>query len=377
MAAPPGANPSGWHLGRRGGSAVGSLAGGLFVEKPITIAIAGGGYGQKVALPVYAELAEFEPVAVWSRQPDRARELADKAGVGLGTADFDELLSVPGLEAVHVATPVATHEQFAVAAAERGLHVLCEKPLADNLESARRIVAAIRSAGVVGVIDYELRMKETRRRVIERAREVVGRPRMASVSLVQSDHADPDSRPYTWVHDARLGGGRLQGYGVHDLDLLLEVFPDVDAVAAATEIGVPVRRADDAKLRPVTAEDAYALLLRFRGGGLGVVTLVATARHGRGDVIEIHGDQGTVRLDSDRRVWWGRAGEELQSEGPLDASSTAAFKRVARNFWAAIREGAAPEPSLEEGLRVQAIFDAVRTADVERRWVAPEPVTLP
>jgi predicted dehydrogenase len=81
-----------------------------------------------------------------------------------------------------------------------------------------------------------------------------------------------------------------------------------------------------------------------------------------------------VRLDGDRRVWWGRASEELQSEGPLDASSAKAFTQVARNFWAAIREGVAPEPSLQEGLRVQAIFDAVRTADIERRWVAPEPV---
>jgi predicted dehydrogenase len=345
------------------------------MEKPIKIAIAGSGYGRKVALPVYVELEEFEPVAVWSRRPEQARELAEEAGVGLGTADFDELLSVPGLEAVHVATPVATHVPFVVAAAERGLHVMCEKPLADSLEGARRIVAAIRSAGVVGLADYELRMKQTRRRVIERAREVVGRPRMASVSLVQSDHADPDSRPYTWVHDARLGGGRLQGYGVHDLDLLLELFPDVDAVAAATEVGVPVRRANDAELRRVTAEDAYALLLRFRGGGLGVVTLVATARHGRSDIIEIHGDEGTVRLDGDGLVWWGRAGEELQSEGPLDESSTEAFKQVARNFWAAVREGAAPEPSLQEGLRVQAIFDAVRAADIERRWVQPEPVT--
>jgi predicted dehydrogenase len=346
------------------------------MEKPIKIAIVGTGYGRKVALPVYAELEEFELVAVWSRRPERAQELAKEASVGLGTADFDELLSVPGLEAVHVATPVATHVPFAVAAAERGLHVMCEKPLADNLEGARRIVAAIRSAGVVGMVDYELRMKQTRQRVIEHAREVVGRPRMASVSLVQSDHADPDSRPYTWVHDARLGGGRLQGYGVHDLDLLLEVFPDVEAVAAATDVGVPVRRADDGEQR-VTAEDAYALLLRFRGGGLGVVTLVATARHGRSDVIEIHGDEGTVRLDVDRRVWWGRAGEALQSEGPLEESSTEAFKRVARNFWAAVRKGVAPEPSLEEGLRVQAIFDAVRTADIERRWVQPEPVTSP
>ena len=346
------------------------------MDEPIKIAIVGSGYGRKVALPVYTKLAEFEPVALWSRRPQRAQELAEKAGIGLGTADFEELLSVPGLEAVHIATPVTTHAQFAVAAAARGLHVMCEKPLADNLQDARRIVAAIQAAGVVGVIDYGRRMQQTRQRVIERAREVAGRPRMASVSLVSSDHADPDSRPYTWVHDARLGGGRLQGYGVHDLDLLLEIFPDVEAVAAATEVGVPVRRAEDGELRRVTAEDSYGLLLRFRGGGLGVVTLVATARHGRGDVVEIYGDEGTVRLDGDRRVWWGRSGEQLRSEGPLDASATEAFTRVARNFWAAIRNGAPPEPSLEEGLRVQAVFDALRTADIERRWVQPEPVTF-
>ncbi len=344
------------------------------MSNPVKIAIAGSGYGRKVALPVYRELEEFEPVAFWSRQADKARELAEESGLELGTSDYEELLSFPGLEAVHVATPVVTHVPLVTAAAERGLHVLCEKPLADNLEAARRIVDAIRSAGVVGAVDYELRMKQTRQRLIERAREVVGRPRMVLISLVQSDHAAPDSRPYTWVHDETLGGGRLQGYGVHDLDLVLELFPEVEAVASATEVGVPMRIADDDELRPVTAEDAYGILLRFRGGGLGVVSLVSTARHDRGDVIEVHGDEGTARLDADAQVWWGRAGEDLQCEGPLDSSSTEAFKRVACNFWAAIRDGAAPEPSLEEGLRVQAVFDAVRVAGAERRWVTPAPV---
>ena len=70
---------------------------------------------------------------------ERAQELAEEARLALGTSDFDELLAVPGLEAVHVATPVVTHVPFAVAAAERGLHVLCEKPLADDLAGARRI----------------------------------------------------------------------------------------------------------------------------------------------------------------------------------------------------------------------------------------------
>jgi predicted dehydrogenase len=161
---------------------------------------------------------------------------------------------------------------------------------------------------------------------------------------------------------------------VHDLDLLLEAFGEVEEVAAATEVGVGEREAPDGTTHSVTAEDAYAILIRFRGGGLAQVSLTATARHARDDVVEVHGAGGTVRLDTDKRLWWGRAGEELQCEGPLKASSKDAFAHVARNFHAAIREGAPADPSLQEGLRVQALLDAVHAADAERRWVAPRPV---
>lgn len=135
-----------------------------------------------------------------------------------------------------------------------------------------------------------------------------------------------------------------------------------------------MRIAGNGQMRRVTSEDAYGILLRFKGGGLGVISLVATARHGRRDVIEIYGDDGTVKLDPDYRVWWGRTGEELQVEGPLSNDSQEAFEKVARNFWRAIREGGPPDPSLEEGLRVQALFDAIHTANAERRWVVPQPV---
>ncbi|MGI8624450.1 MAG: Gfo/Idh/MocA family protein [Solirubrobacteraceae bacterium] len=339
------------------------------MEGAVKIAVVGGGYGSKVVLPVLCELDAFEPVAVWSRRPERARELADEAGVALGTSDLDELLSVPGLEAVHVAAPVTMHAEVSIAAARRGLHVLCEKPLATDLAEGRRVAAAIAEAGVVGAVNYGRRFQVARERLLERVREVVGRPRLVSVSLVHADHAEPDSRPFTWVQDAEMGGGRLQCYGVHDLDLLLEAFGDVEAVAAATEVGVPERADAEGVVRDVTAEDAYAIVMRFAGGGLALVSLVATARHKRGDVVEVHGSDGTVSLDEDRRLWWGRAGAELTCEGPLAASSHDAFVRVARNFWSAIREGAPPDPSLEEALRVQALLDAVRVADTQRRWV--------
>jgi predicted dehydrogenase len=55
-------------------------------------------------------------------------------------------------------------------------------------------------------------------------------------------------------------------------------------------------------------------------------------------------------------------------------SSSDAFKGVARRFWLAVREGGVPDPSLDEGLRVQAVYDAVQRANRERRWVEPEAV---
>ncbi|HEX3873548.1 MAG TPA: Gfo/Idh/MocA family oxidoreductase [Solirubrobacteraceae bacterium] len=341
------------------------------MTEPIKIAVAGGGYGAKVALPVYAKMDEFDPVAVWSRSPDRARELAVGGRLELGTTDLDELLRVPGLEAVHVATPVALHAEFAIAAAERGLHVMCEKPVAMSLDEGRRIARAVDAAGVVATVNFGRREQQTRRRLRECTRAVLGELRMASISLVHTDHAEAGSRPFTWVNDARLGGGRLQGYGVHDLDLLLDLFPDVEAVAAATAVGVPERPGAEGELHKVTADDAYTILLRFTGGGLGVVTLTSTARHARGDLVELHGDRGTVRLDAERRLWWGAAGDELQWEGPLEANSTDAFTSIAHGFHASIRDGAPPDPSLAHGLRVQAVLDAVHTADIERRWVAP------
>jgi predicted dehydrogenase len=319
-------------------------------------------------------MEEFAPVAVWSRRTERARELAEEHAVELGTSDVDELLAHPGLEAVHVATPVATHAEIAIAAARRGLHVLVDKPVAMDLAEARAVRDAIAAAGVVGAVNYGRRFQATRRRLLERVAEVAGAPRMVSVALVFDDHALPESRPFTWVQDAALGGGRLQGYGVHDLDLLLTAFGEVDSVAAATEVGVGEREAPDGTSHTVTAEDAYVILIRFRGGGLGHVSLTATARHKRGDVIEVHGAEGTVRLDADKRLHWGRAGEELQVEGPLKADSKQAYAQVARNFHAAIRAGATPDPGLDEGLRVQALLDAIRRADAERCWVAPEAV---
>jgi predicted dehydrogenase len=338
------------------------------VTGPVRIAVIGTGYGARVALPCYLRLGEFAPLAVWSRSLQRAREVADQAGLALGSDRLEQVLDVEGLEAVHVATPVAEHLPVVRAAVARGLHVLCEKPLAMDLQQGLAMREAIRAAGVVCAVNLSRRFQQARARLLEVAGEILGRPRLAHISLVHDDHATAASRPVSWVHDSALGGGRLQAYGVHDLDLALAALGPIASVAASLQVQIPQRERHG---RPVavSAEDAYAVLLEPERGGLACLWLTATARHRRGDLVELYGEQGTVRLDEQRRLWWGRAGEQLRCEGPLGADSAAAFEQVALRFAAAVRRGSQPDPSLAHGLALQALMDALRTAARERRWV--------
>jgi len=164
----------------------------------------------------------------------------------------------------------------------------------------------------------------------------------------------------------------LQGYGVHDLDLLVEAFGEVDSVAAATEVGFSERRAKDGTPHTVTAEDATRSS-SASAARLGQVSLTSTARHARGDLVEVHGAAARCAWTPTRSCG-GPGGRGAAVRGPLAASSKDAFAIVARNFHASIRDGAPPEPSLREGLRVQALLDAIHLADDERRWVVPERV---
>lgn len=75
-------------------------------------------------------------MAIRSRRRERAEELAEKAGLGLGTSDYDELLSVPGLDSVHAATPVVTDLPFVVAAAQRACTSYARSRWATTVRSA-------------------------------------------------------------------------------------------------------------------------------------------------------------------------------------------------------------------------------------------------
>lgn len=146
--------------------------------------------------------------------------------------DFDELLAMPELQAVIIATPTPTHDWMAKKALERGLHVFCEKPLTLSSAMSRELSALAAEKGLVTQVGYHNRFIGTFRAV----RRLVEAGALGRVSHVQGEAYGPvvlkPSKP-TWRGKAGNGGGCLYDYAAHPLNLLNWYFGGVEACSGA------------------------------------------------------------------------------------------------------------------------------------------------
>ncbi|HEV2310622.1 MAG TPA: Gfo/Idh/MocA family oxidoreductase, partial [Acidimicrobiia bacterium] len=122
--------------------------------------VVGTGFGARVHVPAL-QAAGFDIVALVGRDPDKTARRAARLGVP-ASCDVDEMLARPDVAAVSIATPPATHARLAIAAAEAGKHVLCEKPFALDAAEAEAMLAAAEQAGVTHLIGHEFRLAPER-----------------------------------------------------------------------------------------------------------------------------------------------------------------------------------------------------------------------
>ena len=132
------------------------------------------------------------------------------------------------VDILDICTPTLTHRPLALGAAQAGLHVICEKPLALSLEDARAIVTGCRNAGVrlfvAQVVRFFPPYREARRRV---AAGEIGSPRVLRLSRVGSPPP-----PGSWLHDEAQSGGVPVDLMIHDLDYARWVAGEVESVYA-------------------------------------------------------------------------------------------------------------------------------------------------
>ncbi len=326
------------------------------------------------------------------------------AAVSLGWAawetDWKRLVDRDDVELVDVCTPGSSHADISIAALEAGKHVLCEKPLANNVGEARAMARAAERAaarGIRSMVGFNFRRVPAvvlARRLVEAGR--LGTLRHVRGAYLAGPLVDPEF-PLVWRLQAeQAGSGALGDLGAHAVDLAQYVTGDrIAGVSALTETFVKERPlpGPGGGRGAVTVDDAALFIARFGGGALATfeATRFATG-HSEGLRLELNGDEGSLvwELDHLNELWFFDATQERGLQGfrrievneqehpyipawwfthGLGYENT--FTHQARDLLQAIAGGADPLPSFADGLQVQQVLDAVlRSAASGSNWTA-------
>lgn len=339
------------------------------------------------------------------RDADAVAVAADQYGWAESATDWRAVLERDDIDVVDVCVPGHLHAEVAIAALEAGKHVIAEKPLANSLGEAEKMVAAARAArahGVQSMIGFNYR----RVPALALARQHVAAGRIGEVRQVRiaylQDWLADENAPMTWRLRRELAGsGALGDLASHAVDQVRHLLgQEVTGVNALTETFVRRRAGADGP-EDVTVDDAAWSTLRTDGGAvvsLEVSRMASARKNAFG--IEVYGSSGALRFDleslnhldvaldgadSFSRVlvtepdhpyldgWW-PPGHVLGWD--------ATFTHQAADFLAALASGEEPTPSFEDGLAVQRVLAAIeesaaaegRTVHVEAAGVTTEGV---
>ncbi len=350
----------------------------------IRVAILGTSFGRLVQAPTFQRHPGFELVAIAGRDAEKTQRIAAELGVPKGYGDWRELLAVEKPELVSIVTPADLHHDMMLAALAAGAHVHCEKPTALHRWQAAAMRNAALAAGRVAGINHEFRFFPARAYAVELVREgAIGRPRRGEILGRYPIWARADSRPMSWLADARRGGGILGALGSHHTDCLRTFFGEPISVLASVRTDQP-RRGNEL----ATADDACTLHYEFGNGASALVDLSAAVPY-RWERFEIHGERASLRWDeTGYQLWRLEAGKEpAELEIPTrhalvpregDPALVAPFGVLVDRLHRAITRSEPLDPSFAaDAVPVQCALDACRASSVAGTRVAVEGIAAP
>ncbi len=184
----------------------------------IGIGIIGAGFARTTQIPAFRACAGARVVAIASRHRENAERVAREFDIEHVAEDWREVVERADVDLISIVTPPATHAEMALFALDAGKAVLCEKPMAMNEGEADRMRRRAGEAGLLALIDHELRFIEGRRRMREMLHAgAIGQIRHAKL-LFRSDSRASLERAWDWWSDREAGGGTLGAIGSHAVD---------------------------------------------------------------------------------------------------------------------------------------------------------------
>lgn len=364
-----------------------------FYLTQIGIGIVGGGYmGKAHAVAMAAVAAVFDTdlrpslEMISTTTEDGAADKARQFGFKRSTSDWRRLIDDPAVQAIVIASPQDTHHDIALAAFERGKHVLCEKPLGLSLDQSRAMVAAAEKSGCINMVGFNY----IRTPASQLARQIIARGEIGEITFLRAEHTED------FLSDASLPGDwRTQGRANGNMG---DLAPHIINAALALAGPITSLVADVATIHKtrggvaVTNDDQSAMLCRFANGAMGqlFISRIATGRK-MGYAYEIFGTTGSIRFDQEDQnaLWLYRAegAEDLRGyakilTGPLHPDykpfclgpghGTGYQDQIiieARDFLQAIHDGKPRWPTFRDGMLVNQIIEAAWRSHEGRCWV--------
>lgn len=355
----------------------------------IRVGVVGGNFGESHILG-FQHCPEIEVIAICRRQRDLAQQLAQRYHIkGLYT-DFDEMVQSKDIDVVSLAVPHHLHYPMTMRALDHGKHVLCEKPLALDVEQATEMARKAERAGLIHMTVFNwrfapaiLRMKE----LIEKGE--IGQTYHVFFSWLTSRRKNRESRFFWRFARTESGFGVLGDSGVHGIDLIQWIVGDFRKVVSHMAICVPEHRADTGEYKKTEVEDSCSFLGQLNSGAQVIFYNSAVASCDRVIRLEVYGDKGFlgVHLFPSSQDYYGRllGGKGEKSPDtvipiprrlkldmrPLDERVTPSalfFARFARQLVKAIQTGQAPSPNFFDGLKAQKVLQALVTSWEKKQW---------
>ena len=319
--------------------------------------------------------SDMTVVAVASPTGANAQSLADRFKIPAAYHDYREILKDPAVEAITITAPNALHCEIAIAAAEAGKHVICEKPLCLTLEEADRMIDACRAHGVLLLYAEELFFTPK----YVKAKEMADAGGFGKLHLVKQSekHFGPHS---DWFWDVnRSGGGALFDLGCHGIAFAWWFLGRPKMLSVTCHLGTYVH--GDKTL----ADDEAVTMIEFANDAFCLVENSWARRGGMDDRIEIFGEGGSTianlhmgnALPTYSEYGYGYAVEKAPStqgwSWPVyEELWNYGFPQEMRHFARAIRGLEAPQATGEDGRAVlEAVYAAYASAGLGQKVSFP------
>ena len=361
-------------------------------KKVIGIGIIGAGFARTTQIPAFKDCIGAKVVSIASAHRENAERVAEEFKIRNVGNDWRDVVASPDVDLVSVVTPPATHKEITLAALEHGKHVLCEKPMALNAAEAREMTERAAAAGVLALIDHELRFLNSRRMMRAMLHGgAIGKVRHCNY-VFRSDYRGVLDRPWDWWADEKMGGGTLGAIGSHAIDsfrYMLEVeIAEVFCMLSSHIAERPDKNTGE--MRPVTSDDEAKLMFRLADSELthkttGAAALSVVESGGYENRLEIYGTTGALMVEETGELWHSPAGSGSWRPVPVDQDSMAAGMRPgswSRGFTAfsgaiidALHEGNTTvenAATFADGYQIQLVLDAARDSHQRGCWVKVE-----